>query len=232
MSSGDFIIAERNHMEQSRLYKQYVQDIRPALKKELGCSSVMAVPKLTSIVVNTGIGKFAKNDKAIEDVERDLTMITGQKPVRTKARKSISSFGVREGGHVGFFVTLRGQRMYHFLDRLISIALPRVRDFRGLSSKSFDGHGNYSFGLPDQEIFPEVAHEDISTVFGLQVNIATTASDDVSAKKLLRAFRFPLTEGEETGKADLAKELSLKSKADRTAAVKAKYQERDAAAAS
>lgn len=216
-------------MKPSRLSKEYMKTIRPALQKKGGYSSIMAVPRIERIVVNSGLGKFMKDKQALEDIERDIAMICGQRPVRTKARMSISSFGVREGGVVGMFVSLRGQRMYHFLDRMIRMALPRVRDFRGLSVKNFDGHGNYSFGVPDQEIFPEVAHEDIATIFGLQVTIITTANTDKEARQLLEMFRFPLT-SEDVEMANEGLGASMESKEAKAAAAKERIQEQTEAA--
>lgn len=183
-------------MSSSRLATTYQTEIRPALQKQLGISNVMAVPRLERIMVNVGAGKFLKNEQAFKSIEADLAAITGQKVVRAQARKSIASFNIREGMNVGLFTTLRGERMYDFLDRLISISLPRVRDFRGLSDSSFDGRGNYTFGVPDQEIFAEVNHDDISTTFGLQITIVTTAETDDHGRALLRALGFPLTKEE------------------------------------
>lgn len=173
--------------------EQYTKEIQQKLAKELELN-VMKVPTLERIVINVGVGKFMKNKQALQDIQRDLTLIAGQKPLPTLARKSISAFSVREGAVVGYYVTLRGQRMYDFLERLVKLVFPRVRDFQGVPATGFDGHGNFSFGFPEQEIFPEVDHDDISTTFGLQITVVTTAETDVQGRALLDAFGFPFTE--------------------------------------
>ena len=176
-----------------RLKTQYENEIRPALKDELGLSSVMQVPKITKITLNMGVGE-AKNDaKQLDAAMEELTVIAGQRAQVRKARKSIAQFKVREGMPVGTRVTLRGARMYEFLDRLVSIALPRIRDFRGLSPRSFDGRGNYSLGIREQLIFPEINYDDIQQVRGLDVTITTTAETDDHARALLRAIGLPFS---------------------------------------
>jgi large subunit ribosomal protein L5 len=174
-----------------RLKTQYENEIKPRLKDELGVSSVMQVPKITKITLNMGVGE-AKNDaKQMDAAIEELTIIAGQRAQVRKARKSIAQFKIREGMPVGARVTLRGARMYEFLDRLISIALPRIRDFRGLNPNSFDGRGNYSMGLREQIIFPEINYDDIQQVRGLDVTITTTAETDDHARALLRAIGLP-----------------------------------------
>jgi large subunit ribosomal protein L5 len=176
-----------------RLKTQYENEIKPRLKDELGVSSVMQVPKITKITLNMGVGE-AKNDaKQMDAAIEELTIIAGQRAQVRKARKSIAQFKIREGMPVGARVTLRGARMYEFLDRLISIALPRIRDFRGLNPNSFDGRGNYSMGLREQIIFPEINYDDIQQVRGLDVTITTTAETDDHARALLRAIGLPFS---------------------------------------
>jgi len=179
-------------MPAPRLKEKYQTDAVPSLIKEFGFTNPMAVPTVKKITVNTGIGKEAQtNAKAIEAAAGDLATITGQKPIVTKARKSIAQFKLREGNNVGIAVTLRGDRMWEFLDRFISVALPRIRDFQGVSSDSFDGRGNYSLGLREQLVFPEIDYDKINRVRGLQVNIITNARNDVEGKSLLRALGMP-----------------------------------------
>jgi len=180
-----------------RLKAQYENEIRPALKDELGLSSLMQVPKITKITLNMGVGE-AKNDaKQLDAAVEELTVIAGQRAQVRKARKSIAQFKIREGMSIGAKVTLRGARMYEFLDRLISIALPRIRDFRGLNPGSFDGRGNYSLGVREQIIFPEINYDDIQQVRGLDVTITTTAETDDHARALLQAIGLPFSgEGE------------------------------------
>lgn len=174
-----------------RLQEQFKQQLAPTLQKEFGFSNVMQVPKVDKIVINVGVGKFTKDAKFIESIKRDLSMITGQTPVETRARKSIAGFKIRENQVVGLMLTLRGQRMYSFLDKLINVALPRVKDFRGLDPKAFDGRGNYHIGLREHIVFPEVSSEAIENVFGLEVSIITTATTDEPARKLLQLMNFP-----------------------------------------
>ena len=175
----------------ARLKEKFEKEIAPALAKELGVSNPMAIPRLHKVVVNMGVGEATQNTKMMDPLVRDLGEITGQKPVVTKAKKSIAAFKVREGMAIGAMVTLRGPRMYEFLDRLINIALPRVRDFRGVSTKSFDGRGNYTLGLRDQLIFPEIDYAKVDKLKGMNVTIVTTARDDNQARALLKHLGMP-----------------------------------------
>jgi len=175
----------------ARLKEKYNKEIKAALQKELGLTNTMAVPRLEKIVLNMGLGEATQNSKLLDPLIADLAAIAGQKPVPTKAKKSIAAFKVRAGQSIGAMVTLRGDTMYEFLDRLIAVALPRVRDFRGVSSKSFDGRGNYTLGLRDQLIFPEIDYSKVEKLKGLNVTIVTTASDDNSARALLKLFGMP-----------------------------------------
>jgi large subunit ribosomal protein L5 len=175
----------------ARLKEKYQKEIRPALQKELGLTNLMAVPRLEKIVLNMGLGEATQNVKIMDPLVADLASVAGQKPVTTRAKKSIAAFKVREGMPIGAMVTLRGDIMYEFLDRLISVALPRVRDFRGVSTKSFDGRGNYTLGMRDQLIFPEVDYARVDKLKGMNVTIVTTARDDNQARALLRQFGIP-----------------------------------------
>jgi len=175
----------------ARLKDKFHKEIAPALAKELGVTNPMAVPKLHKIVVNMGVGEATQNTKILDPLVRDLGEITGQKPVVTKAKKSIAAFKVREGMSIGAMVTLRGPRMYEFLDRLINIALPRVRDFRGVSTKSFDGRGNYTLGLRDQLIFPEIDYAKVEKTKGMNICITTTAKTDAEGLALLKQMGMP-----------------------------------------
>jgi large subunit ribosomal protein L5 len=175
----------------ARLKEKYQQEIRPALQKELGLNNLMAVPRLEKIVLNMGLGEATQNVKIMDPLVADLASVAGQKPVTTRAKKSIAAFKVREGMPIGAMVTLRGDIMYEFLDRLVSVALPRVRDFRGVSTKSFDGRGNYTLGMRDQLIFPEVDYARVDKLKGMNVTIVTTAKDDNQARALLRQFGIP-----------------------------------------
>lgn len=179
----------------ARLKEKYGSELKVQLQKELGIQNVMAVPKIEKIVINMGIGEATQNNKIIDPLVADLGSITGQKPVITKAKKSIAAFKLREGMPIGSMVTLRGDTMYEFLDRLISVALPRVRDFRGVSAKSFDGRGNYTLGLRDQLIFPEIDYSKVEKTKGMNVTIVTTARDDNEARALLRSFGMPFRQG-------------------------------------
>ena len=179
----------------ARLKEKYRSEIKPAIQKELGITNVMAVPKLEKIVINMGLGEATQNVKIMDPLVADLSAIAGQKPVVTKAKKSIAAFKLREGMPIGAMVTLRGDAMYEFLDRLIAVALPRVRDFRGVSSKSFDGRGNYTLGLRDQLIFPEIDYSKVDKIKGMNVTIVTTAQDDNGARTLLKAFGMPFRQG-------------------------------------
>ena len=175
----------------TRLKEKYLNEIKPALQKELGLKNAMAVPRVEKIVLNMGLGEATQNPKMLDPLIADLAAIAGQKPVPTKAKKSIAAFKVREGMPIGAMVTLRGDTMYEFLDRLISIALPRVRDFRGVSTKSFDGRGNYTLGVRDQLIFPEIDYARVEKLKGMNITIVTTAKDDNQARALLRQFSIP-----------------------------------------
>ncbi|MBX6320290.1 MAG: 50S ribosomal protein L5 [Rhodospirillaceae bacterium] len=175
----------------SRLRKHYEEVVRPALMSEFNYTNPMQVPRLDKIVINMGVGEAVQDAKKLAAAVNDLTQIAGQKPVVTKARKSIATFKLRAGMNIGCKVTLRRDRMYEFLDRLVNVALPRVRDFRGLSGKSFDGRGNYALGLKEQIIFPEIDYDKVDEVRGLDIVICTTARTDAEAKALLRGFDMP-----------------------------------------
>jgi len=174
-----------------RLRELYGAQIRDALKGELGLSNVMQVPRLEKIVVNMGVGDAAQQAKLLDGAVADLEVITGQKPIITRARVSVANFKLREGQAIGAKVTLRGDRMYEFLDRLITLAIPRIRDFRGLNPRSFDGNGNYTFGVTEQLIFPEVDYDKVDRTRGMDITLVTSASDDASGRALLAAFKFP-----------------------------------------
>jgi large subunit ribosomal protein L5 len=175
----------------ARLREKYTNELKAAIQKELGLKNTMAVPRIEKVVINMGLGEATQNNKILDPLVSDLAQITGQKPVMTKAKKSIAQFKVREGQSIGAMVTLRGESMFEFLDRLISVALPRVRDFKGVSSKSFDGRGNYTLGLRDQLIFPEIDYSKVEKLKGMNVTIVTTAKDDNSARVLLKHFGMP-----------------------------------------
>jgi len=177
-----------------RLKVRYREEISPALREEFSFPNIMQVPGLTKIVVNMGVGDAARDSKLIEGAIRDLTEITGQKPQVTKARKSIAQFKLREGQPIGAHVTLRGDRMWEFLDRLLSVALPSIRDFRGLSPRQFDGHGNYTFGLNEQSMFHEIDQDKIDRVRGMDITVVTTAKNDEEGRALLRLLGFPFKE--------------------------------------
>jgi large subunit ribosomal protein L5 len=174
-----------------RFKEQYDSTLRAQLQETLGLPNVMQVPRLEKIVVNMGVGGAVQQANLLDAAVRDLTQITGQKPMITRAKKSIAGFKLREGNAIGCKVTLRGARMYEFLDRLVSLAVPRIRDFRGLPSKSFDGHGNYTFGVTEQLIFPEIDYDKVDTNRGMDITIVTTARTDAEGKALLDAFGFP-----------------------------------------
>ena len=176
------------------LKKDYNSGLADKIKSDLGLSSVMAVPRLQKIVINMGLGEAINDKKIITAACQDMTKISGQKPKVTKARKSIAGFKIRDDWPIGCKVTLRGDRMYEFLARLINVAIPRVRDFRGLPVKGFDGMGNYNFGITEQIVFPEIEYDKIDKIRGLDIAIATTAKTDAAAEALLRAFKFPLRE--------------------------------------
>jgi large subunit ribosomal protein L5 len=177
-----------------RLKTRYADEIKPALVSEFGYSNPMQVPGVVKVIVNMGVGEAARDAKLIDGAVRDLSAITGQKPVVTKARKSIAQFKLREGMPIGAHTTLRGDRMWEFLDRLVSVALPRIRDFRGLSSKQFDGRGNYTFGLTEQSMFHEIDQDKIDRVRGMDITVVTTAVTDDEGRALLRHLGFPFKE--------------------------------------
>ena len=174
-----------------RLQSLYREEIRDQLKEQLGLDNIMQVPRFEKIVVNMGVGEAVAQAKLLDGAVADLTTIAGQRPVITRAKKSIANFKIREGNPIGAKVTLRGARMWEFLDRLINLAIPRIRDFRGLSPRSFDGQGNYSFGVTEQLIFPEVDYDSIDTIRGMDITIVTTATTDEEGRALLEAFSFP-----------------------------------------
>jgi large subunit ribosomal protein L5 len=174
-----------------RLKQRFETDLKPQLQKDLGLTNVMQVPAPVKIVVNMGVGRATQQRSLLDGAVTDLTIITGQKPLVTKAKKSIASFKLREGNEIGAKVTLRGDRMWEFYDRLVSVAIPRIRDFRGLNPKSFDGRGNYTFGVTEQLIFPEIDYDKIDTVRGMDITICTTARTDDEGRALLRALGFP-----------------------------------------
>ena len=175
----------------ARLKVKYTEEIAPALMNKFQYKSVMQIPKLSKVIVNVGCGESKGNAKEIEAICKDIATITGQKPITTKARKSVANFKVREGETVGVKVTLRGERMYEFLDRLFNVALPRVRDFRGISADAFDGRGNYSLGLKEQIIFPEIEYDKIEKLRGMNIAIITTAKTDEEARELLKLMGAP-----------------------------------------
>jgi len=177
-----------------RLKSRYRSEIAPALKTQFGFKNPMQIPTLVKIVVNMGVGDAARDSKLIEGAVRDLTIITGQKPQVTKSRKSIAQFKLREGQPIGAHVTMRGDRMWEFADRLLSISLPRIRDFRGLSPKQFDGKGNYTFGLTEQVVFPEIEQDKVDRPRGMDITIVTTAQNDDEGRALLKALGFPFKE--------------------------------------
>lgn len=181
----------QGQLPQPRLKGIYREKVAPALKEKFGYKSVMEIPKLTKVVVNMGTGI---DEKELDSALRDMTSITGQKPVATVARKSVAQFKLREGMKIGCRVTLRGDRAYHFLDKLSTVALPRIRDFQGLSPKSFDGRGNYSFGLQEQLVFPEIDYDSFDKMRGMDITICTTAKNDEEARELLKGLGFPIRE--------------------------------------
>jgi large subunit ribosomal protein L5 len=176
----------------ARLKQMYREKIVPELKQSLGLSNTMQVPRILKITVNMGVGEAVADKKVMDAATADLAKITGQKPAVTKAKKSVATFKVRDGQAIGCKVTLRGARMYEFLDRLVNIAIPRIRDFRGISTRSFDGRGNYSLGVKEQIIFPEIQYDQIDQIRGMDITISTSAADDKHGRALLEAFHFPL----------------------------------------
>jgi len=179
----------------ARLQEQYKNEIIPKLQKELGVSNTMSVPKIEKITINMGLGKALGDKKVLESALEELGLISSQKPVTCLARKSVASFKLREGNAIGCKVTLRKERMYEFLDRLVNVAIPRIRDFRGLNEKSFDGKGNYNMGITEQIVFPEIEFEKVTSVRGMDIAITTNAQNDEDAKKLLAMFNFPFKGG-------------------------------------
>jgi large subunit ribosomal protein L5 len=177
----------------TRLKEQYESTVKPALIKEFGYQNAMQVPRLEKIVINMGVGEATQDTKKVQGAVEDMMAIAGQKPIVTRAKKAIATFKVREGMPIGCKVTLRAERMYEFLDRLVHIALPRVRDFRGLSGRSFDGRGNYSLGLKEQFVFPEINYDKVEAPRGMDITIVTTARTDAEAKALLKAFNMPFS---------------------------------------
>jgi large subunit ribosomal protein L5 len=175
----------------SRLKDRYEKEVAPALKKEFGYTNVMAIPKIEKIVVNMGLGEATQNAKIVDTGADEVARVTGQKPVTTRAKKSIAQFKVRQGMPIGAMVTLRGERMWEFLDRLISVALPRVRDFRGVSPRGFDGRGNYTLGLKDQLLFPEIDYMKVDKARGMNISVVTTAKSDQESRKLLQLLGVP-----------------------------------------
>ena len=175
----------------ARLKDFYLSDVRDALTKKFGYKNIMEIPKIEKIVINMGVGEAKENAKALESAVKDMEIITGQKAVITKAKKSIANFKIREGVAIGCKVTLRGEKMYEFLDRLVNLALPRVRDFRGVNANGFDGRGNYSLGIKEQLIFPEIEYDKVDKVRGMDVCIVTTARTDEEARELLKLFNMP-----------------------------------------
>ncbi|WP_163102757.1 50S ribosomal protein L5 [Peribacillus alkalitolerans] len=175
----------------NRLKEKYVKEITPALMSKFGYQSIMQTPKIEKIVINMGVGDAAANAKALDNAVEELTLITGQKPMITRAKKSIAGFRLREGMPIGAKVTLRGERMYEFLDKLVAVSLPRVRDFRGISKKAFDGRGNYTLGVKEQLIFPEIDYDKVSKVRGMDIVIVTTANTDEESRELLTQFGMP-----------------------------------------
>ncbi|MDR3070308.1 MAG: 50S ribosomal protein L5 [Propionibacteriaceae bacterium] len=195
-----------------RLQAKYREEIAPSLLKEFGYANVMQIPSLTKIIVNMGVGEAARDSKVIDRAVSDLTLITGQKPVVTKARKSIAQFKLREGMPIGAHVTLRGDRMWEFADRLLTLALPRIRDFRGLSAKQFDGRGNYTFGLTEQVMFHEIDQDKIDKLRGMDITFVTTAVNDDEGRALLKALGFPFKAPENDNEEKKAKRPAYKGK--------------------
>jgi large subunit ribosomal protein L5 len=185
------VLRPKREKTMARLRDKYKNEIAPAIAKEFGIENPMAIPRLEKIVVNMGIGEAISNAKILDTAAEELRSITGQKPVVTKAKKSIAAFKLRQGMNIGTMVTLRGERMYEFLDRLISVALPRVRDFRGISGKAFDGRGNYTLGIREQLIFPEIDFNKVDKTRGMNISIVTTATNDEQARSLLKAMGMP-----------------------------------------
>ena len=189
--------ADRTETSAPRLKTKYLEQVKGQLQEQLGLSNVMQVPAVEKVVINMGVGRATQQPSLLEGAVADLTRIAGQKPIVTKATKSIAGFKLREGQSIGTKVTLRGDRMWEFLDRLIAVAIPRIRDFRGLPAHSWDGRGNYTFGLNDQTVFPEIDYDKIDVPRGMDITIVTTATDDAAGKALLDAFGFPFRQGDD-----------------------------------
>ena len=207
----------------ARLKEKYTEEIKSSLQKKLGHSNVMEVPKIKKITLNMGVGEAAQDKKTIEKAVADLEKLSGQKALITRARKSVASFKIREGMPIGVKVTLRSERMYEFLDRLINIALPRVRDFRGLNRKSFDGNGNYSLGIKEQIVFPEIDYDKVDKIRGLDISITTTAKNDEEGLALLKEFNFPIKEAPQ----DVSSEPEAKEVKAEEAVEEVKAEERE-----
>ena len=198
----------------ARLKEKYTEEIKSSLKEKLGLNNVMEVPKIKKITLNMGVGEAAQDKKTIEKAVADLERLSGQKAIVTRARKSVASFKIREGMPIGVKVTLRRERMYEFLDRLISVALPRVRDFRGLNRKSFDGNGNYSLGVKEQIIFPEIDFDKVDKIRGLDISITTTAKNDEEGLALLKEFNFPIKDAPKDVSSEAAEEVKAEEAAE------------------
>ena len=198
----------------ARLKEKYTEEIKSSLKEKLGLNNVMEVPKIKKITLNMGVGEAAQDKKTIEKAVADLERLSGQKAIITRARKSVASFKIREGMPIGVKVTLRRERMYEFLDRLISVALPRVRDFRGLNRKSFDGNGNYSLGVKEQIIFPEIDFDKVDKIRGLDISITTTAKNDEEGLALLKEFNFPIKDAPKDVSSEAAEEVKAEEAAE------------------
>ena len=205
----------------ARLKEKYTEEIKSSLKEKLGLNNVMEVPKIKKITLNMGVGEAAQDKKTIEKAVADLERLSGQKAIVTRARKSVASFKIREGMPIGVKVTLRRERMYEFLDRLISVALPRVRDFRGLNRKSFDGNGNYSLGVKEQIIFPEIDFDKVDKIRGLDISITTTAKNDEEGLALLKEFNFPIKDAPKDVSSEAAEEVKAEEAAEEVKAEEA-----------
>ena len=188
------IETQKSVLPKPRIKKKYAEEVAPKLREQFGYKSTMQIPRLEKIVINMGTGASDKDPKHLENSIRDMTLISGQKPISTIAKKAVSNFKIREGMKVGCKVTLRGDRMYHFFDKLTTVVLPRIRDFQGLSPKSFDGRGNYALGLKEQLVFPEIPYDTFDRIRGMDIVICTTATNDEEARSFLKAMGFPLRE--------------------------------------
>lgn len=182
----------------NRIQEKYIKEVIPQMKAHFGYKNIMAVPRILKVTINTGVGKYRQDQKVIEEIEKDLAMIAGQKTVSTKAKKAISSFKTREGQVIGLKVTLRGRKMHDFVDRLVSLALPRTRDFRGLENKSVDSKGNLNLGMREHIVFPEISHENVRTIFGLEVCVTANAKTKEEGLQLYKLLGFPIKDTKET----------------------------------